>query len=252
MERDDSTSVQSDAFAAVQTAARVDPRLHWTDGAGEHVAVIDRRKVIGAAAGVDIVVNATGVSRIHAALEPGEDGLWIRDLASRNGTYVGGIRVTGARVPDGGQIRLGTADLVVRYGEIETPIALWPRERFGPLLGRSTLMRELFAQLQRLAQLDTTVLIQGETGTGKELVARAIHDESPRRGKPLVIVDCAALPENLLEAELFGHAKGAFSGAVAAREGAIEAAEGGTVFLDEIGELPLAMQPKLLRAIEGR
>jgi transcriptional regulator with GAF, ATPase, and Fis domain len=113
-------------------------------------------------------------------------------------------------------------------------------------------MRELFDTLSRLAASDATVLIQGETGTGKELVAQAIHEASPRADAPFAIVDCGALPENMLEAELFGHAKGAFTGATASRAGAIEAANGGTVFLDEVGELPLAMQPKLLRAIEAR
>ncbi len=113
-------------------------------------------------------------------------------------------------------------------------------------------MRELFARLARVARSDATVLIQGETGTGKELAAQAIHDASPRAGEPFVIIDCGALPESLLEAELFGHAKGAFTGAVEARAGAIEAADGGTVFLDEIGELPLDMQPKLLRVLESR
>jgi transcriptional regulator with GAF, ATPase, and Fis domain len=113
-------------------------------------------------------------------------------------------------------------------------------------------MRELFATLARLAPMDASALIHGETGTGKELVARAIHEASPRASGPFVVVDCAALPENLLDAELFGHTKGAFTGAVAARAGAIEAAEGGSVFLDEIGELPMSMQPKLLRALESR
>ena len=113
-------------------------------------------------------------------------------------------------------------------------------------------MRELFARLHRVARTESTVLIEGETGTGKELVARAIHEASSRADGPYVVVDCGALPENLLEAELFGHTKGAFTGAATARAGAIEAADGGTVFMDEIGEMPLPMQPKLLRAIESR
>src|SRR6185369_4646801 len=117
--------------------------------------------------------------------------------------------------------------------------------------GQSSAMRELFALLDRIASTDTSVLINGETGTGKELVAKCIHDLSPRREAPLVVVDCAALPENLLEAELFGHTKGAFTGAAQARAGAFEAADGGTVFLDEIGELPISMQPKLLRVLES-
>jgi transcriptional regulator with GAF, ATPase, and Fis domain len=119
-------------------------------------------------------------------------------------------------------------------------------------MGGSTAMREMFARLARIAATDSTVLLQGETGTGKELVAQAIHESSSRAEQPFIVVDCAALPENLLEAELFGHAKGAFTGASAARIGALEQASGGSVFLDEIGELPLSMQPKLLRVLESR
>jgi len=123
---------------------------------------------------------------------------------------------------------------------------------FPRLVGSSPAMRDLFARLHRLAFSEASVLVQGETGTGKELVARAVHDASPRAGGPFVIVDCGAIPESLLEGELFGHAKGAFTGASGARKGVIEAADGGTLFLDEIGELPLTMQPKLLRVIESR
>ncbi|HSO34701.1 MAG TPA: sigma-54 dependent transcriptional regulator, partial [Labilithrix sp.] len=131
-------------------------------------------------------------------------------------------------------------------------VPLWPHDRFGPLVARSEIMRELFVRLLQYAESDAPVLVQGETGTGKELVAEAIHEASPRSAQPFVVVDCGALPDTLLESELFGHAKGAFTGALAARAGAFEAANGGTVFLDEIGELPLAMQPKLLRVLESQ
>jgi len=135
---------------------------------------------------------------------------------------------------------------------VAQPVELWPFDRFGPLLGRSVAMRELFGRIARVAPTDAAVLIQGETGTGKELVARAIHEASPRASGPFVVVDLAAMPETLLESELFGHRKGAFTGAEANRAGAAEQAVGGTVFLDEIGELPLAVQPKLLRLLETR
>jgi transcriptional regulator with PAS, ATPase and Fis domain len=206
---------------------------------------------MGSANRADIVIEDPTVSRLHAELECRDDGLWVRDLGSRNGTFVEGVRVTGARVPEGGKLRVGAVELRLQGTSEETPVALWPSERFGELVGRGVPMRELFATLDRVARTDSTVMVTGETGTGKELVARAIHDASMRAG-PFIIVDCAALPENLLESELFGHVKGAFTGAIAARAGAFEAAEGGTVFLDEIGELPLGMQPKLLRALESR
>ena len=207
---------------------------------------------MGSASGVDLVIADPMVSRLHAELEHRPDGLWIRDLGSTNGTRVNGIRVESACVPDGASLKLGETTLVVNPGAASTSIELWPVDSFGPLVGKSTVMRALFARLARIASTDSTVLIEGETGTGKDIVAHALHEASPRVAKPMVVVDCAALPENLLEAELFGHAKGAFTGAGPARAGAIESADGSTVFLDEVGELPLSMQPKLLRAIESR
>ncbi|HVY46549.1 MAG TPA: sigma 54-dependent Fis family transcriptional regulator, partial [Minicystis sp.] len=176
----------------------------------------------------------------------------IRDLGSKNGTYVNGMCATLVRAPERAKVQLGRAVLSVEPADAESQVELWPDSRFGPLVGQSVVMRELFATLARVAASDATVLVLGETGTGKERVAQAIHEASPRRDGPFVIVDCAALPEQLLQAELFGHAKGAFPGAAAARAGAIESADGGTVFLDEIGELPLAMQPALLRVLESR
>jgi two-component system, NtrC family, response regulator GlrR len=227
-------------------------RLTWTEKGKQHTAVIDRASVIGAAPNVDVVLGDPAVSRLHAEIEPLDDGVWIRDLRSKNGTFVQGLRIESVRVPHDGKVRVGGVELTVTYGAAAAPPELWHEPRFGPLLGQSRAMRELFVRLAKVAPSDASVLIGGETGTGKELVARAIHEASPRADKPLVVVDCAALPENLLDAELFGHTKGAFTGAVAARAGAIEAADGGTVFLDEIGELPRSMQPKLLRVLEAR
>jgi two-component system, NtrC family, response regulator GlrR len=127
-----------------------------------------------------------------------------------------------------------------------------PPVRFGRMVGRSLVMRQLFGLLERAAASDATVLIEGETGTGKEVSAVAIHENSPRKSGPFIVVDCGAIPAQLLESELFGYEKGAFTGAVSARMGAFEAANGGTIFLDEIGELSLDLQPKILRALEGR
>jgi two-component system, NtrC family, response regulator GlrR len=228
------------------------PTVSWTDARGRHAREVTETLVLGGAEGVDLVIADPAVSRLHAELELLDSGLWVRDLESRNGTFVQGVQVARACIPEGGVLRLGTTELTVSYAPEPTPVEIWPDVRFGPMVGTSIPMRELFARLARVARSEATVLIQGETGTGKEVAARAIHEASPRAGEPFVIIDCGALPENLLEAELFGHRKGAFTGAVEARAGAIEAADGGTVFLDEIGELPLNMQPKLLRVLESR
>jgi two-component system response regulator GlrR len=227
-------------------------RIVWQDADGAHSAIVDRPMVIGTASKADIVIQDASVSRLHAELDPRGDGLWVRDLGSRNGTFVGDVQVTAARVPILSPIRLGATTIALQLEPEQAPVDLWPEDSLGELVGGSASMRELYATIVRVSSSEVPVLVQGETGSGKELVARAVHDCSHRAGKPFVVVDCASLPENLLESELFGHAKGAFTGATGAHIGSFEAAEGGTVFLDEIGELPLATQPKLLRVIESR
>jgi two-component system, NtrC family, response regulator GlrR len=227
-------------------------RVSWSDTRGPQVCTVNQRAVIGSAPSADVVVADATVSKLHADVEPREDGIWIRDLGSRNGTYIEGILVRDGAVPEGGGVRVGSTLLTMQREPEAKDVELWPDDSFGKLIGRSTAMRELFATLARVAPTDSSVLIQGETGTGKELVAGALHERSKRAAGPFVVVDCAALPENLLETELFGHARGAFTGADTAREGAIESADGGTVFLDEIGEVPLSVQPKLLRVLEAR
>jgi transcriptional regulator with GAF, ATPase, and Fis domain len=206
--------------------------------------------VVGTGEGAMLRLEDRLVSRVHAQLELRDDGVWVRDLGSRNGTFIENVRVVFARIPSGGTVIVGNTRLTVSLSSERR--AVWPTERFGPLLGKSAKMRELFLRLSRVAPSDAAVLIQGETGTGKELVARAIHQSSPRAKRPLVVVDCGAMPGNLLESELFGHAKGAFTNAMSTHLGAVEVAEEGTIFLDEVGELPLEMQPKLLRALESR
>ncbi len=249
---DENTLVNLSDFGFSRSLVLHEPQLRWVDAAGSHSYLLTGRRMIGSAEDCDISVRDDEVSRLHASFEVTSDGAWVRDLGSRNGTFVNGVRVREARVPDGGSVHVGTTDLWLYYNQNTLELDLWPFERFGPLWGRSVPMREMFAKLYRVASMDSTVLVLGETGTGKELVARALHESSPRSEKPFVVVDCGALAESLLEVELFGNAKGAYTGAMGARAGAIESADGGTVFLDEIGEMPLAMQPKLLRALEGR
>ena len=248
----DSTALDSTAVGYERALMRHNPRLTWTEQGQPRSFEVERRLVLGAAEGVDLRLDDPSISGLHAELDPQEGGLLVRDLGSRNGTFVNGVRVLSAVVPSNGEVRVGGTAIAVSYAATPTAVELWPDASFGPLIGPSPVMRALFARLARIAASESTVLIEGESGTGKELVARALHERSARAGGPLVIVDCGALPENLLEAELFGHTRGAFTGAAEARAGALEAADGGTVFLDEIGELPLAMQPKLLRAIEAR
>jgi transcriptional regulator with GAF, ATPase, and Fis domain len=231
---------------------RSQPELTWTDEAGKHTHVIVGRTTVGSAPGTEVRVADREVSRLHVELEPTDRGTWVRDLGSRNGTFVQDLLITAALAPDGARIRLGRTELVLRYPAAPSPVELWPNPSFGGLIGASTAMRELFAQMARVAKSDAPVLILGETGTGKELAAHAIHEASARASGPFVIVDCAALASSLVEAELFGHARGAFTDAVGARAGAFETANGGTIFLDEIGELSPAMQPKLLRALESQ
>jgi two-component system response regulator GlrR len=249
---DEATLLGNTAVRYGEVLLRQHAHLAWTDGDGPRATVVSSRIVAGNADGVDLVLKAPTVSRLHAELDPRPSGLWVRDLGSRNGTFIDGVRIESGCVPDRGHLRLGELELTVHYGPQPSPVALSGEPRFGPLIGASTPMRELFARLSRIAASEATVLIHGETGTGKELVARALHEASPRGTGPFVIVDCGALPESLLDAELFGHSRGAFTGAAAARAGAFEAADGGTLFLDEIGELPLPLQPKLLRVLEAR
>ncbi|MCB9727426.1 MAG: sigma 54-dependent Fis family transcriptional regulator [Deltaproteobacteria bacterium] len=205
---------------------------------------------IGSAPDNDLVVDSPTVSRQHARLEFVGPGYLLRDLGSKNGTFVDGVRVMEAFVTAGARVRLGTAEMEFRLEDETVQVALSRAERYGQLIGRSSQMREIFALLAKAAPTRATVLVEGESGTGKELVADAIHQHSPRREAPFVVFDCSAVAPELIESELFGHVKGAFTGAVAARKGVFELAHGGTLFLDEVGELPVDLQPKLLRVLE--
>jgi DNA-binding NtrC family response regulator len=207
---------------------------------------------IGSGEGCDLVLDDRAVSRHHLTLRVEAGGLRVVDAGSRNGTVLDGVTVRDATARPDSIIAVGGSALKLRLVDDVIELPLSTRDRFGALLGSSPVMRQIFAVLERVARTDTTVLVTGETGTGKELVAEALHEESPRAPGPFVVFDCSAVSASLVETELFGHMKGSFTGAVADREGAFEAADGGTLFLDEIGELPIDLQPKLLRALEKR
>jgi two-component system, NtrC family, response regulator GlrR len=207
--------------------------------------------VVGTHSDCDVVLSDPRVSRRHCRLSLGGRGVLVEDLSSKNGTFVGGVEVGRAWLTVNTPIVVGDTRLFVRElgGSVEVPLS--PETHFGDAIGASIRMRALFAHLERAAKADVTVLLLGESGTGKELLAQGIHSTSTRRGAPFIPFDCGAVPPTLIESELFGYARGAFTGANTDRKGVLAAANGGTLFLDEIGELPLDLQPKLLRAIDA-
>jgi DNA-binding NtrC family response regulator len=197
------------------------------------------------------IVNET-VSRYHFEIEPTANGFLLRDLGSTNGTFLDGYRVKEVYLPRRCALKAGEVTLAFEALGEDVLIELSAQDRFGDALGRSAAMRELFSVLEKVAPRDLTVLLEGESGTGKERLAEAIHYKSARARGRFVVFDCASVPAQLMESELLGHERGAFTGAQARRIGRFEEASGGTLFLDEIGELPLELQPKLLRALERR
>jgi len=206
--------------------------------------------VIGADPRADLVIADPAMSKFHCEIRIANGAATLRDLGSRNGTLVDHVRVIEAPLRDGANLQLGRTLVRFDLGTRDVELALSSRTRFGRLVGASVAMRAAFAQLEAMAASTSTVLLQGESGTGKELAAEALHTESARRDGPFIVVDCGAIPANLLEVELFGHEPGAFTGATTRRIGAFEAASGGTLLLDELGELALELQPKLLRALD--
>jgi DNA-binding NtrC family response regulator len=212
--------------------------------------LIDEEEIrIGKAPSNHVCVPDPTVSRFHCVIERTGRGLLLRDLGSFNGTQVGGCWVESAYVAPEIPITIGNSVMQVCPAETEAPT---PRSAGPRILGTSPAIQRILAVLPRLSMANATVLLEGETGTGKSMIAELIHLMGPRAAGPFVVVDCGALSPQLVESELFGHERGAFTGATDRRIGAFEAAQGGTVFLDEIGELPLGLQPKLLRALEER
>ncbi|HSN99507.1 MAG TPA: sigma 54-interacting transcriptional regulator [Candidatus Nanopelagicales bacterium] len=206
---------------------------------------------IGTSPDADVPLRDAAVSREHLAVRLGPHGFSLADLGSTNGTFAGDLRIERVAITDDTLIRLGNTVLRLEPLAETVEQELSPRARFGRMMGASAAMREMFALLERVAASDLTVLVEGETGTGKELAAEGLHEASGRPGA-LIPVNCGAIPRELLESEMFGHEKGAFTGAVRERPGAFVAADRGTLFLDEVGELPLDMQAKILRALERR
>ena len=233
-----SASSSASPQASEARALRSRPRLTWTDGAGSHSLELRDVRTVGSAPWCELVLMDRAVSRLHAEIAPREDGLWVRDLGSRNGTFVGGVKVVDARVPAGGTIRFGATEIVVSYDAPGPPEDLWPDTSFRDLRGTSTAMRGVFAMVAELARGDAAGLFVGEAGTGKKSLARALHDASTRAAAPFVVLDCAALPGPVEAAETI--------------EEALRAAEGGTLLIDEPAELPIAIQRELIPPLDAK
>ncbi|MCA9580506.1 MAG: sigma 54-interacting transcriptional regulator, partial [Myxococcales bacterium] len=212
---------------------------------GKEQEVEGTRVTIGTAPSNDLQLRDHTVSRRHCEISVRNDRYYIRDLDSTNGTLLNGTPVVEGILSPGARIRLGDTEIIFE------PKKKWERvtesDSFGQLKGSSQTMRGVFAMLAKVAATELSCVLVGETGTGKELAARGIHENSARSKKPFIVVDCGAVSKTLISSELFGHEKGAFTGADRQRQGAFEAADGGTIFLDEVGELPLDLQPQLLR-----
>jgi len=229
--------------------AREAPFLRVTSAVGACEFDPGLKVELGRRAGCAVRVDDPLVSGSHAQLEATPEGVRVIDLQSTNGTWYAGARVREALVPSGAQLQVGGTTVRVELG---VKVVSGDGGHFGDLRGRSAVMRTTIECLRRLAPTEIPVLLQGESGTGKGQAARLLHEHGPRAGRVFLKLDCASLPPTLAESELFGHCKGAFTGADRDKPGIFEAAHGGTVFIDEIGDLPLDLQPRLLRVLEDR
>ena len=226
-------------------------RVEVIDGVDRGRSAEGDRLSLGTADGNDLVLTDKHVSRFHVELGAAGAHVRVRDLGSTNGTTVSGVRLERGEIPLGATLELGQSRLRVTDAELAS-VETAAEPRFGPLLGRSAPMRRLMARLGKVAATETSVLLVGESGTGKELAAQAIHEGSARARAPFVVVDCGAIAPSLVASELFGHERGSFTGADRTSHGAFERARGGTLFIDELGELPLALQTTLLGVLERR
>jgi DNA-binding NtrC family response regulator len=205
---------------------------------------------VGTDKGCGLVLSDSAVSRKHLVIALGHGQVVVRDSGSRNGTFYGGAKIRELELPVGAVVKLGSTELTVQLRWYSREVPPSSARSFGDLFGESIAMREVFAILERASHSDAPILIEGESGTGKELAARSVHRASARAARPYVVFDCGSVPAELAESELFGHKRGAFSGAITDRAGAFQQADGGTLCLDELGELPIDLQPKLLRVLE--
>ncbi len=237
--------------AGVTQVGNAKYELVVTGGPDESKRIAIGEKVIriGRSSRSDLPLSDKTVSNLHLELESGSAGVHVRDMGSTNGTRVDGQKIQSLTVEVGSEIQIGNTTLKIFIEETTSPMA---SPSLGGLVGQSPKMQEVYKWIRKGAKGDVAILIQGETGCGKEVVAQEIHRLSDRSEGPLITIDCSAIPKDLIESELFGHEKGSFTGATGKRKGAFELAQGGTIFLDEIGELPLEMQPKLLRVLEEK
>lgn len=243
------TEIRSDAIELPSLRVTVVPANGRAASSALAVAPI----VIGTSPDCDITIVDPRVSRRHCEVALTDRGVVLKDLGSKNGTFVGEVQIFEALLLPGAKATIGNSTVTVDLlNDARAVVPLSTSARFGEAIGGSIPMRAMFARLERAAPTMETILLLGESGTGKELLARGIHDASPRKDAPFVVFDCSAVAANLIEAELFGYVKGAFTGAAQNRAGLLEQAHGGTLFIDEVGELPLELQPKLLRALEAR
>lgn len=256
MGRSDGTHV-TEILPATGSVTKLNPssaRLFVPTGPdkGKSATVSSKAIVVGADQECELQLVDRSVSRKHAQVWREKDFVIVRDLESTNGTFYREARIKEVYVPLGGEVCFGKTKVKIVPEEMSIEARPHISDRLGPLIGADIRMREIFTLIEELAESDVTVVIEGETGTGKELVAKAIHENSPRSKGELVVFDCTNQPKDLIESALFGHVKGAFTGATAPRSGSFERANASTIFLDELGEFGLDLQPKLLRVLESR